>query len=208
MDLHQSPTLAIYQATAQQQCFCRYVPHQNKRYRASSQCHGITVRFAHFREMTQIIDENSKTYAQESSAPPHSTAVSVLVFPRPRAVDQPPLSSSHGKCGPAGPATGPDRTRPRLCRGRQFRQHAKSLRLRLEALCRLVPAPKPLSPPPDPEIVGLYITACASGSAVGMATRGGKPNTVSTIERRLAAIGWNCAQRGTPHCPGRRKRSS
>ena len=46
--------------------------------------------------------------------------------------------------------------------------------------------------PPDPQIVGLYITACASGTA----ERGGKPNTVSTIERRLAAIGWNCAQRG------------
>ena len=25
-----------------------------------------------------------------------------------------------------------------------------------------------------------------------------KPNTVSTIERRLAAIGWNCSQRGIP----------
>ncbi|GGA94659.1 integrase [Brucella endophytica] len=50
-----------------------------------------------------------------------------------------------------------------------------------------------LSPlPPDPEIVGLYITACASGGAVGA------PNSVSTIERRLAAIGWNCAQRGMP----------
>lgn len=60
-----------------------------------------------------------------------------------------------------------------------------------------------LSPlPPDPHAVGLYITACASGSAVGSArgtaARGAKPNTVSTIERRLAAIGWNCAQRGMP----------
>ncbi len=50
-----------------------------------------------------------------------------------------------------------------------------------------------LSPlPPDPQVVGLYITACASGAA----GRGGKANTVSTIERRLSAIGWNCAQRG------------
>ncbi|MFC6445639.1 tyrosine-type recombinase/integrase [Shinella zoogloeoides] len=50
-----------------------------------------------------------------------------------------------------------------------------------------------LSPlPPDPQIVGLYITACASGAAGG----GGKANTVSTIERRLSAISWNCAQRG------------
>jgi len=50
-----------------------------------------------------------------------------------------------------------------------------------------------LSPlPPDPQVVGLYITACASG----VAERGVKPNSVSTIERRLAAIGWNCTQRG------------
>ncbi|MUZ65032.1 site-specific integrase [Agrobacterium vitis] len=46
--------------------------------------------------------------------------------------------------------------------------------------------------PPDPHVVGLYITACASGTA----GRGMKPNTVSTIERRLSAIGWNCTQRG------------
>jgi hypothetical protein len=49
-----------------------------------------------------------------------------------------------------------------------------------------------LPSPPDPEVVGLYITACASGAA----ERGVKPNSVSTIERRLAAIGWNCSQRG------------
>ncbi|WP_412050579.1 site-specific integrase [Hoeflea sp. Naph1] len=60
-----------------------------------------------------------------------------------------------------------------------------------------------LSPlPPDPEVVGLYITACASGSTSGSAsdrasgTQRGKPNSVSTIERRLSAIGWNVAQRG------------
>ncbi|CAK7262181.1 Site-specific recombinase XerD (plasmid) [Shinella sp. WSC3-e] len=46
--------------------------------------------------------------------------------------------------------------------------------------------------PSDPQVVGLYITACASGT-VG---RGMKPNPVSTIERRLSAIGWKCAERG------------
>ena len=40
-------------------------------------------------------------------------------------------------------------------------------------------------------IVGLYITACASGSA---ATR--KANSVSTI--RLSSLTWNYAQRGQP----------
>ena len=44
--------------------------------------------------------------------------------------------------------------------------------------------------PPDPQTVGLYITACASGEAKGSA------NAVSTIERRLSALSWNYAQRG------------
>lgn len=48
--------------------------------------------------------------------------------------------------------------------------------------------------PPSPQVVGLYITACASGAAIP----GGKANSVSTIERRLSALTWNYAQRGTP----------
>ena len=46
--------------------------------------------------------------------------------------------------------------------------------------------------PPDPQTVGLYITALASGEAAPRA----KPSAVSTIERRLSAIAWNYAQRG------------
>jgi hypothetical protein len=50
-----------------------------------------------------------------------------------------------------------------------------------------------LSPlPPHPQTVGLYITACASGSV----ERGGKANAVATIERRLSSISWNYTQRG------------
>jgi len=48
--------------------------------------------------------------------------------------------------------------------------------------------------PPDPQIVGLYITAQASGAA----SVGGKSSAVSTIERRLSSLSWNYAQRGTP----------
>ncbi|MBB3773988.1 integrase [Angulomicrobium tetraedrale] len=48
--------------------------------------------------------------------------------------------------------------------------------------------------PPSPQLVGLYITACASGAAIP----GGRPNAVATIERRLSAITWNYTQRGTP----------
>jgi integrase len=48
--------------------------------------------------------------------------------------------------------------------------------------------------PPDPQIVGLYITACAAGKVSGDR----KPNSVSTIERRLSSLAWNYAQRGQP----------
>ncbi|RWB68875.1 site-specific integrase [Mesorhizobium sp.] len=43
--------------------------------------------------------------------------------------------------------------------------------------------------PPDPQIVGLYITAQASA-------RGADKKSVSTIERRLSSLTWNYAQRG------------
>ena len=46
--------------------------------------------------------------------------------------------------------------------------------------------------PPDPQVLGLYIAACASGAA------GPKPCSVGTIERRLSALMWNFAQRGQP----------
>jgi integrase len=54
---------------------------------------------------------------------------------------------------------------------------------------------KELEPlPPDPQVVGLYLAASASEPPAG----GKKPNAVRTIERRLSAITWNCAQRGQP----------
>lgn len=45
---------------------------------------------------------------------------------------------------------------------------------------------------PDPQVVGLYITACASGAR----SVGGRKNAVSTIERRLSALVQAYAQRG------------
>lgn len=48
--------------------------------------------------------------------------------------------------------------------------------------------------PPDAQLVGLYITAQASGSA----TTSRKPASVATIERRLSALSWHFAQRGQP----------
>jgi len=46
--------------------------------------------------------------------------------------------------------------------------------------------------PPSAQTVGLYVTACAAGTVSG----DGKPNSVSTIERRLSSLSWNYAQRG------------
>ncbi|WP_192385083.1 site-specific integrase [Mesorhizobium silamurunense] len=48
--------------------------------------------------------------------------------------------------------------------------------------------------PPEPQTVGLYITACASGKVTGDK----KPNAVSTIERRLSSLAWNFSRRGQP----------
>jgi site-specific recombinase XerC len=48
--------------------------------------------------------------------------------------------------------------------------------------------------PPDPQVVGLYLAASASEPPAP----GKKPNAVRTIERRLSAITWSCAQRGQP----------
>jgi integrase len=40
-------------------------------------------------------------------------------------------------------------------------------------------------------VIGLYITACASGAA----TADRRPNSVATIQRRLSALSWHFAQR-------------
>ncbi|MBG0796993.1 tyrosine-type recombinase/integrase [Methylocystis sp. L43] len=46
--------------------------------------------------------------------------------------------------------------------------------------------------PPDPQTVGLYLTACMEG------VRGREPVSVATLERRLAGICWHYRQRGAP----------
>ncbi|OCX56615.1 integrase [Thioclava sp. SK-1] len=48
--------------------------------------------------------------------------------------------------------------------------------------------------PPSPDIIGLYLADLASGS--GALPSASRPLSVSTIERRLSGLTWNCAQRG------------
>ncbi len=152
------------------------------------------IQSTHPRRVTaKIIDENSEIHAREHSAPPHSTAVSADVSAAGVSADLPsPLPRANAGL----PAQLQDLTE----RARGYVEAASSANTRkayasdwkhFSAWCRR----QGLSPlPPDPEVVGLYITACASGTA----ERHMKPNAVSTIERRLAAIGWNCTQRGMP----------
>ncbi|TIR49074.1 MAG: integrase [Mesorhizobium sp.] len=46
--------------------------------------------------------------------------------------------------------------------------------------------------PPDPKVIGLYISACAAGGQ----KLGAPALSVSTIERRLSGLSWNFTQRG------------
>jgi integrase len=57
--------------------------------------------------------------------------------------------------------------------------------------------------PADPQILGLYIAACASaadasGRSAAWSPQDRKGSSVRTIERRLSALRWNFAQRGEP----------
>ncbi|TIO70145.1 site-specific integrase [Mesorhizobium sp.] len=45
--------------------------------------------------------------------------------------------------------------------------------------------------PPDPKVIGLYISACAAGGP----KLGARALSVSTIERRLSGLSWNFTQR-------------
>ena len=49
--------------------------------------------------------------------------------------------------------------------------------------------------PPEPEIIGLYLAACASDAGLGAR---GQALSVRSIERRLSALAWQFGQRGAP----------
>ena len=141
--------------------------------------------------MAKIIEQNSGNQPAEISAPSLTTASGGDVFAP---------EVSHDSALPS--LVGEDQTPVHLAgladRARTYVAAASSANTRkayaadwrhFSAWCRR----SGLSPlPPQPQTVGLYITACASGAA----TRGVKANAVSTIERRLSSLSWNYAQRG------------
>ncbi len=146
--------------------------------------------------MAQIIDQNTENHAEESAAPSDSTAHSDDVsVPQVSGVNS-SVPSPLLEVASSLPAN----LEQLANRARGYVEAASSSNTRrayasdwkqFAAWCRR----QNVSPfPADPQVVGLYITACASGTA----GRGVKANSVSTIERRLSAIGWNYAQRGTP----------
>ncbi|MGV1793676.1 site-specific integrase [Rhizobium sp. A37_96] len=150
--------------------------------------------------MTQIIEQNSENHVEASSAPPLSTGADADL-------SAPQVSADISMPNPGLPSPLPE-TRAALPahleqladQARDYVEAASSANTRkayasdwkhFSGWCRRQGLEVL---PPDPQTVGLYITACASGAAIA----GRKPSSVATIERRLSAITWNYAQRGTP----------
>lgn len=150
--------------------------------------------------MTPNFEQNIEIHAGNTSAPPDSRAAGEIVSsPQPSAaasIHDAGLPSPLPQAGSALPAH-----LERLAdRARDYVEAASSANTRkayaadwkhFSSWCRRQGLE---ILPPAPQTVGLYITACASCAAIA----GSKPNSVATIERRLSALTWNCAQRGTP----------
>ncbi|MFK4259583.1 tyrosine-type recombinase/integrase [Agrobacterium tumefaciens] len=141
--------------------------------------------------MAQIIEQKSENRFQETSAPSLDMAPERDV-PAPEVSGESPLPS------PTVADQAPGHLASLTERARSYVEAASSANTRkayaadwkhFGAWCRR----SNLAPlPPVAQTVGLYITACASGSV----ERGAKANAVSTIERRLSSLSWNYAQRG------------
>ncbi|WP_440980785.1 tyrosine-type recombinase/integrase [Shinella sumterensis] len=141
--------------------------------------------------MAQIIEQNSENHVKESPASCLSTAAGHDVF-APEVPGDGSLPSLAGKDEtPAHLANLADRARGYVAAASSAntrKAYAADWK-HFSAWCRR----SGLTPlPPHPQTVGLYITACASGTA----ERGATANSVSTIERRLSSLSWNYAQRG------------
>ncbi|ACM39548.1 MULTISPECIES: site-specific integrase [Rhizobium/Agrobacterium group] len=141
--------------------------------------------------MAQIIKQNSENHVEETSAPSHSTVAERDVSASEVSGDSPLPSLVGEDQTPAHLASLADRARGYVAAASSAntRKAYASDWKHFAAWCRR----SNLAPlPPHPQTVGLYITACASGHV----ERSGKPNSVSTIERRLSSLSWNYAQRG------------
>ncbi|MCZ7976356.1 site-specific integrase [Agrobacterium tumefaciens] len=149
--------------------------------------------------MARIVEQTSENQLQETSAPSESTTARDAIAAPQMAVGI--STASAGLPSPLPEARAlPAHLEQLAERARAYVEAASAANTRkayasdwkhFSAWCRR----QGLAPlPPDPHTVGLYITALASGTAA--ADR--KPSSVTTIERRLSALTWSYAQRGTP----------
>ncbi|MBX4893798.1 MULTISPECIES: site-specific integrase [Rhizobium] len=148
--------------------------------------------------MAQIIEQNSENHVEASSAPPRSTAADAdLSAPQVSADISTPNAGLPSPL-PEERTALPAHLEQLADQARDYVEAASSANTRkayasdwkhFSGWCRRQGLEVL---PPDPQTVGLYITACASGAAIA----GRKPSSVTTIERRLSAITWNYAQRG------------
>lgn len=147
--------------------------------------------------MSQIADQSPENHAQEHAAPSENPSADVDVSAGEASAE---IVAGLPSTLPGASAATPAHLDTLADRARAYVEAASSANTRkaygsdwkhFAAWCRR----QGLSVyPPDPRTVGLYITDCASGAA----TTGRKPNSVTTIERRLSALTWNYAQRGAP----------
>lgn len=92
-----------------------------------------------------------------------------------------------GPC-PAGPSRAIGGSGAYLCRSGEFVEHAARFALDWKHFASWCRRQGLSTIPPSPQTIDLYITACASGTVSGDK----KSNSVSTIERRLSSLSWNC----------------
>jgi integrase len=178
---------------------------------------ALSVVLIYTAPMAKTVDQNPETSARKRSGPSHGIGpddgvlrdLQLAETSLPSADDLPDivdLVRDMARSPSTAPSPPPQQPPPSLPahlndlagRARDYVEAASSANTRrayaadwrhFSAWCRRQGLPLA---PPDPQIVGLYITAEASGSDAG-----GK-KSVSTIERRLSSLSWNYAQRGTP----------
>ncbi|RUZ46648.1 integrase, partial [Mesorhizobium sp. M7A.F.Ca.US.007.01.1.1] len=156
--------------------------------------------------MAPIVDLSRENRPEESKAPSHSTtAIASTSPPSPPADDLPDIvdivmEMAQAPCEPQNAPPLPAHLEGLAGRARDYVEAASSANTRRayaadwKHFCAWARRQHLDVLPPDPQVVGLYITACASGKVTGDK----KPNAVSTIERRLSSITWNFSQRGQP----------
>jgi integrase len=152
--------------------------------------------------MSQIIEQNSEIQVEESSAPPLSTAADGDISAPQASAGMPTPNAVLPSPPPETRAAFPAHLEQLADQARDYVEAASSANTRkayasdwkhFSGWCRRQGLE---TLPPNPQTVGLYITACAGGTASGAAIGGRKQSSVTTIERRLSAITWNYAQRG------------